>query len=268
MIEAPGGVVKRERIGRSCVLAVALLLGVAVHGERATPDINGIWQALGSAHWNLEPHAAHAGPGAAPDALAASRGGLGVVHGGKIPYLPWARALQRENFQHRGERDPLRNCFLPGVPRANYLPYPLQIVQTPTHVLLAYEFAQASRTVYLDRPDFEAPIDSWMGHSIGRWEGEALVVEVTAQVPDTWLDQAGNFHGSGLRVQERYALEGPNHLRYEATLADPEVYERPWTLSVLLHRVMDPRAQLLDFKCVEFVEERMYGELTREKPDA
>ena len=250
------------------MLAAVVWLGISAYGGDAAPDLNGIWQALGSAHWNLEPQAAHAGPGTAPDALAAGRGGLGIVEEGMIPYRPWARARRRENFQHRGARDPLRNCFLPGVPRANYLPYPLQIVQTPTHVLLAYEFAQASRTVYLNRPDFEAPVDSWMGHSRGRWDGETLVVDVTAQVPDTWLDQAGNFHGAGLHVEERYTLEGANHLRYEATLTDPEVYERPWTLSVLLYRQMDPHAQLLDFKCVEFVEERMYGELTREKPDA
>ena len=243
------------------------LSGAPVHAETAAADLNGIWQALGSAHWNLEPHSAHTGPGPASDALAAARGGLGVVEGGRIPYRPWARLRQQENFRNRGERDPLRNCFLPGVPRANYLPYPLQIVQTPTHVLLAYEFAQASRTVYLERPDFEAPVDSWMGHSRGHWEGETLVVDVTAQHADSWLDEAGNFHGAALRVEERYTLQGPNHLRYEATLTDPEVYERPWTLGVLLYRQMDPRAQLLDFKCVEFVEERMYGELTREKPD-
>ena len=259
---------KRQHVGAGCVWALVLWAGAWVHAKDAVPDLNGIWQALGSAHFHLEPHAAHAGPGSTPDALAAARGGLGVVEGGRIPYRPWARLRQQENFRHRGERDPLRNCFLPGVPRANYLPYPLQIVQTPTHVLLAYEFAQASRTVYLDRPDFEAPVDSWMGHSRGHWEGETLVVDVTSQHADTWLDEAGNFHGATLHVEERYMLQGPNHLRYEATLTDPEVYERPWTLGVLLYRQMDPRAQLLDFKCVEFVEERMYGELTRDKSDA
>ena len=258
---------RRESVVRTMAALAGLLVGVAGCAEQETPDLNGIWQTPSSAHWNVEPHAAHAGPGTAPDALTAARGGLGIVEGGDIPYQPWARVRQQEHFRDRGALDPLRNCYLPGVPRANYLPYPLQIVQTPTHVLIAYEFAQASRTVYLDRPDFEAPIDGWMGHSLGRWEGDTLVVDVTAQLPDTWLDQAGNFHGAALHVRERYTLEGPNHLRYEATLTDPDVYERPWTLSVLLYREGAPRAQLLDFKCVEFVEERMYGDLTREKPD-
>ena len=192
---------RRESVVRTMAALAGLLVGVAGCAEQETPDLNGIWQTPSSAHWNVEPHAAHAGPGTAPDALTAARGGLGIVEGGDIPYQPWARVRQQEHFRDRGALDPLRNCYLPGVPRANYLPYPLQIVQTPTHVLIAYEFAQASRTVYLDRPDFEAPIDGWMGHSLGRWEGDTLVVDVTAQLPDTWLDQAGNFHGAALHVR-------------------------------------------------------------------
>ncbi len=231
------------------------------------PDMNGIWQAQDSAHLNIEPHPAYAGAGEKPDAFTAARGGLGIVKGGTIPYQPAAREQQRSNFEARAQLDPARRCFLPGVPRANYMPYPLQLVQTKDHVFIAYEFAQASRTIYLDKAGFEAPVDTWMGHSLGRWEGDTLIVDVTAQVGDTWLDRAGNHHSGALVVEERYTLESPYHLRYEATLEDPAVYTRPWTLSVLLYKNMDANAQLLDFKCVEFVEELMYGHLSKESDD-
>ena len=144
------------------------------------------------------------------------------------------------------------------------MPFPLQIVQTPDHVFIAYEFAQASRTIYIDRPGFEAPVDTWMGHSIGHWDKDSLVVDVTAQVENTWLDRAGNHHSPSLQVQERFTLESPYHLRYESTLTDPAVYSRPWTLRVLLYKNMEPETQLLDFRCVEFVEELMYGHLSKE----
>ena len=231
------------------------------------PDLNGIWQALGAAHVNVEPHPATAGPRHNDDALAAERGGLGIVQGGTIPYLEGARQHQRANYADRENLDPVRKCYMPGIPRANYMPHPIQIVQTPQHLFFAYEFAQASRTIYIDRPDFEAPVDTWMGHSIGRWDGDTLIVDVSAQVPDTWLDRAGNHHSGALQVEERYTLLGPHHLRYEATLTDPQTYERPWTLSTILYKNMQPNAQLLDFKCIEFVEELMYGELSKNPSD-
>ena len=232
----------------------------------AEPNLNGIWQSLGNLDWNIEPHPASASTLTAPGAFAATQGGLGIVVGGKIPYQPWARVQQQKNYAARIEQDPGRNCYLPGVPRANYLPYPLQIVQTDKHIFMAYEFAQASRTVYIDQPNFDAPVDAWMGHSLGHWEDDVLVVNVTAQVPDTWLDRAGNHHGGKLHVQERYQLLTPNHLQYEATLTDPDTYTKPWTISTLLYKNLDDKAQLLDFKCVEFVEQRMYGHLN--KPEA
>ncbi len=246
-------------IGLSVLLAAS---SVSIYAEDKA-DFNGIWQAQTSAYWNIEPHPAYPGPEAKPDAFDAARGGLGIVSGGQIPYQDWARTQQAENFAQRKSKDPARRCLLPGVPRANYMPYPMQIVQTTEHVFIAYEFAQASRTIYIDQPDFEAPVDTWMGHSLGRWEGNTLVVDVTAQVADTWLDRAGNFHSAALHVEERYTLEGPDHLRYQATLTDPEVYTQPWSISVLLYKNKEPNTQLLDFKCIEFVEELMYGDLSK-----
>jgi hypothetical protein len=223
------------------------------------PDLNGIWQAMGSAHWNLEPHNAEAGPIVKLGALGAITGGLGVVEGGRIPYQPEALKKRDENKADWLERDPLVKCYLPGVPRATYLPHPFQIVQEPNTMLITYEFAGADRIVYMNRPGSEAPVDSWMGYNLGRWQGDTLVIDVTGQMEESWLDSAGNFHGPKLKVQERYTPMGPNVLMYEATLTDPDVFTRPWKISMPLYRRLDKNMQLLDFKCVEFVEELLYG---------
>jgi hypothetical protein len=229
------------------------------------PDLNGIWEAMGTAHWNLEPHNAQAGPLAQLGALGAIPGGLGVVAGGRIPYRPDAAAQRAENKANWLERDPLAKCYLPGVPRATYLPQPFQITQEPQSLLIAYEFASATRIVYLDQPELPAQVDSWMGHNLGHWDGDTLVIDVTAQVADTWLDSAGNFHGPAMHVQERYTPAGPDVLMYEATITDPEVFTQPWQISMPLYRRIDKNVQLLDFKCVEFAEELLYGKY-RKRP--
>ena len=227
------------------------------------PDLSGIWQALGTAHWDVEGHAARPGPVVALGALGAIPGGIGVVEGGEIPYQPWAAAKKQENFDNWLTADPAVKCYMPGVPRATYMAFPFQIVQTPEYILIAYEFASASRVIYMNRPDFESPVDVWMGHSRGRWEGETLVVDVTSQVPDTWFDSAGNFHSNALHVVERYTAVSPNALMYEATIEDPNVFTRPWKIRMPLYRRLEENVQLLEFKCVEFVEELMYGHLRK-----
>lgn len=227
------------------------------------PDFNGIWQAIGSAHWDVEPHAADFGPLVELGAIGAIPAGLGIVEGGSIPYTSQARAKQIENRMDWLSLDPVVKCYMPGIPRATYLPFPFQIIQSPDHVVMAYEFASASRIVYMNRPNFEAPIFSWMGHSRGHFEGDSLVIDVTDQVPDTWLDHAGNHHSDALRVTERYTHLGPNTLMYEATLEDPNVYTEAWTLSFPLYRRLDDNMQILEFKCVEFTEELIYGHLRK-----
>ena len=227
------------------------------------PDFNGIWQAIGSAHWNIEPHAADFSPLVELGAIGAIPAGLGIVEGGSIPYTSEARAKQQENRADWLALDPVVKCYMPGVPRATYLPFPFQIIQSPEHVVMAYEFASASLIVYMDRPDFEAPIFSWMGHSRGHFEGDSLVIDVTDQVPDTWLDRAGNHHSDALRVTESYTHVGPNTLMYEATLEDPNVYTQAWTLKFPLYRRLDENMQILEFKCVEFTEELIYGHLRK-----
>jgi hypothetical protein len=274
----------RERFPRS-VLALALASLVAAltfaftraqSGETAyraprtpdgKPDLNGIWQALGTAHWDLEGHAARPGPLVAMGALGAIPAGLGVVEGGEIPYQPWAAEQKTKNLENWLAADPAVKCFMPGVPRANYMPFPFQIVQTPEHILMAYEFASATRVIYMNRPEFESPFDTWMGHSRGRWEGETLVVDVTSQVADTWFDTSGNFHSDAVHVVERFTPLSPDALLYEATIEDPNVFTRPWKISLPLYRRLDQNVQLLEFKCVEFVEELMYGHLRKKQND-
>ncbi|HEY3392589.1 MAG TPA: hypothetical protein VGK58_07770, partial [Lacipirellulaceae bacterium] len=210
-----------------------------------------------------EGHAARPGPLAQLGALGAIPAGLGVVVGGKIPYTPAALQLKQDNQKHWLERDPAVKCYLPGVPRATYMPFPFQIVQTEQHILFAYEFASATRTVYMNKPNFAAPLDSWMGHSRGRFDGDTLVVDVTAMVPDTWFDSSGNFHSEALHVIERYTLMDANTMLYEATIEDPKIFTRPWKISLPLYRRRDANMQLLEFKCVEFAEELMYGHLRK-----
>lgn len=227
------------------------------------PDLNGIWQALTAAHWDIEAHAARHGPIVELGALGAIPGGLGIVEGGTIPYTPDARAKQQANLAQWWKLDPAIKCFMPGIPRANYMPFPFQIIQTPENVIFAYEFASASRIVYMNRPDFDSPGDNWMGHSRGHWEGETLVIDVSAQVPDTWLDSSGNHHSGEIHVVERYTATGPDHLHYEATITDPKTYTRPWKVSFPLYRRIEENMQLLDFKCVVFAEELMYRHLSK-----
>lgn len=228
------------------------------------PDLSGIWQAVNSASWDLEDHAAK--PPAVPTlgAMGAVPAGMSVVDGGEIPYQPWARKQRDENAQHWLDRDPAIKCYLPGVPRATYMPMPFQIVQGSETILIAYEFAATSRTLYVNGKG-ESPLDTWMGWSNARWEGETLVVDVKGFNDQTWLDAAGNFHSEQLHVVERYTRTGPDHLMYEATIEDPKVFTRPWTIRMPLYRRVEANAQLLEFKCVEFAEELMYGHLTRKR---
>ena len=230
------------------------------------PDMNGIWQSIGTAHWDIEAHEARIGPVVAMGALGAVPAGIGVVQGGEIPYQDWARQQQQANLSNWLELDPAVKCFMPGIPRATYMPFPFQIVQGSESIFFSYEFAAASRVVYMNQPEFEHPFEAWMGHSRGTWQGDTLVIDVASHVPDTWFDSSGNFHSEALRVEERYTLVSPNVLMYEATMTDAQVFTRPWTIRMPLYRRLEDGARLLEFKCVEFAEELMYGHLVKQ-PD-
>ena len=228
------------------------------------PDLNGIWQAVNTADWDLEAHAAAMGPVASLGAVFAKPPGLGVVEGDEIPYLPAMAAKKKENQANWTKLDPEVKCYLPGVPRATYLPYPFQIVQSKDNILISYEYAGAVRTINMGAPT-KAPADSWMGWSNGHWEGETLVIDVTDQKEDTWFDRSGDFHSDALHVIERYTRRSPDTLDYEATIEDSKVFSRPWKISMPLYRHMEKNARLLEYKCPEFAEELLYGPL-RKKP--
>jgi hypothetical protein len=245
----------------------------APRAEGGKPDLNGVWQVLNEANYDLEGHNARPamavrpgpyGPVPAAQVLALGAVGavppsLGVVEGGEIPYKPEALKQKQENQANWLSRDPEIKCYLPGVPRATYIPQPFRILQSASQLFIAYQYAGAVRNIYLKDPG-PAPVDSWMGQSVGRWEGDTLVVDVTGFNDSTWFDRAGNFHSDALHVTERYRRTSPDVIAYEATIEDPKVFTRPWKISMPLYRRQEKNAQILDFKCVEFVEELMYGQ--------
>jgi hypothetical protein len=214
------------------------------------PDLNGIWQALNTAAWDIQDHA---GQLDVPP-------GRGVVEGNELPYQPWAAKKKGENAAQHRTADPTdSNCFLPGVPRATYMPYPLEIVQTPARIAIRYEFAHALRTIPTDgSPHPDGLPDAWMGDSRGHWEGNTLVVDVRNLDERTWFDQAGNFHSDALHVVERYSLTDRDHILYEATIEDPKVFTKPWKMRMPLYRIVDQNAALLEYECVFYLQEQRY----------
>ena len=231
------------------------------------PNLNGIWQAMGTAHWDLQDHNARSGPVLELGAIAAVPAGLSVVEGNEIPYQPWAAAKKKENYENWLTRDPEVKCYLPGIPRATYMPYPFQIVQTHNNdILMAYEYASASRIIKMGKTE-PPPVDTWMGQSAGRWDGDTLVVDTIGFNDQTWFDRAGNFHSDALHVIERFTPKTPDLVDYEVTIEDPKVFTRPWKIQMPLYRRQGQNAQLLEFKCVEFVEELMYGHLRKKTGD-
>lgn len=252
------------------------------------PDLNGFWQALNTANWDLEEHGARPSP--YPHLLGAYLAqppGYSVVEGGTIPYKPDALARRKQHFEKRLQTDPLlldnvsedladpeAKCFQGGVPRATYMPFPLQIVQTKDKILVAYQFGgQSFRMIHVvnhkdfakARADLLLDINSWMGQSVGRWEGDTLVVDARWFSTTVWLDRAGNFMSMNANVTERYTPTSPYHLRYEATIEDPDVFTRPWKISMPLYRLVEPNTELLEFQCVPFAEEFMYGTLKKKR---
>jgi len=236
----------------------------APRGPDGKPNLNGIWQAMGSAHWDIEAHSAAPGPVLELGAAGAIPAGLGIVEGGVIPYRPEALATRNENRANRLKLDPEIKCYLPGVPRAMYMPMPFQIIQSQNHIMMVYEYAGALRTIYMT-DQTEAPADSWMGWSNGRWDGETLVIDTKGFNDLSWFDRAGNFHSDALHVVERITARSAETLNYEATIEDPKVFSRPWKISLPLYRRVEANAQILEFRCVEFAEDLLYGHLRKQR---
>lgn len=280
----------RITIHTSLVVAVtSLLIALAVFRPAATAprtadargseiarlpdghvDLSGIWQANTTANWDLLTHQARPGPVLSLGAAFSIPGGTGVVEGDEIPYKPEALARKQQLAANWMTSDPEIKCYQPGVPRATYMPYPFQIVQggAAHDILVTYEFASASRIIRMNH-QADSPVDTWMGWSRGRWDGDTLVVDVSGFNGEAWFDRAGNFQTSSLHVVERYTPKGRDVIEYEARIEDPAIYTRPWTIRLPLYRRLDANAQLVEYKCVEFVEELMYGHLVKKpKPAA
>ena len=247
----------------SLVLVAAGPAAFAADAPRVAgkPNLNGIWEAMNSANWNLEAHSAQKIPSQWQlGALFAIPGGKSVVVGGKIPYLPESLKKREEERAQWPKSDPETFCYLPGIPRATYMPYPFQIVQGNRDILMVYTYGSANRTVHMGKHE-EPPVDSWMGRSEGRWEGDTLVVVTSGFNGRARLDRAGNHFSAALKVTERFKLESPNVIRYEATLEDPQTYSAPWTIRMPLYKHIEENAEILEFKCVPFVEELLYKDL-------
>ena len=259
--------------GRQAQAAPRPAPAAAARTDDGKPNLKGIWQAMNTANWDVEAHHADAGPH--PEimgAWGAQPAGMGIVEGGAIPYKPEALKKKQDNFKNRmlvkitndphrfDTADPELECFRPGVPRANYMPFPFQIFQNRDQILMVYEYKGAMRTVFMDKHQ-DAPVDSWMGWSNGRWEGDTLVIDVTGFNGHQWLDRAGNFLSDTAHVVERWTPRGRDNMMYEATIEDPNVFTRPWKISFPIYRRLEPNVQLLEFNCVPFVEEMIYTPL-------
>ena len=237
------------------------------------PDLNGIWQVLNTANWDILSHSQQAGPLYQLGAMFFVPPGRGVVEGDELPYQPWAAEKKKRNFENRIKTEPFKNevgdpelkCYMPGVPRATYMPYPFQILQGQREILFAYQFGKANRVVHMNQRK-ESAVDAWMGTSNGQWENDTLVVDVEGLNGLAWLDRAGNFISEAARVVERYTPVSPYHMRYEATITDPKVFTRPWKMSMTLYRVIDENFELLEINCVELSEEALYGAI-RQRPN-
>jgi hypothetical protein len=228
------------------------------------PNLNGVWQVLNSANWDLEPHNARPSPNPVEmGAMLAAPGSPGVVEGNEIPYKPAALTKKKQNAANWLKMDPETKCYMPGIPRATYMPYPFQIIQTPTNILFAYQYATANRVVPIAARKEEPAVDTWMGESFGRWDGDTLVVDAKGFNDQTWLDRAGNYHSTELHVVERFTPVDAHLINYEATIEDPQVFTRPWKISMPIYKHIENNAQLVEFRCVEFAEELLYGNLVK-----
>jgi hypothetical protein len=213
-------------------------------GDGKTPDFRGLWHARSTAYVNIEGHVGGRG-------VAASKSIVVDPPDGKIPYKPEALARRDANYRSRATADPSLKCYQAGVPRATYLSTPLQILQSPGNFAIVYEENHAFRVFHPDtRPHFDAA-DWWMGDTRYRWDGDTIVADVVAQTDGAWFDQAGNFHGTGVHIVERYRMTGPDTIEYEARIDDPEVYSRPWTLRTELERVKEPGARMVEDECLD-----------------
>ena len=210
------------------------------------PDLQGVWQAINTAVWDIQDHSSQWGMPA----------GQGGVVGNDLPYQASALEKRQTNYENRLTDDPEANCKMVGVPRITYMPYPFQIIQTPNQIVMTYEWVHSIRNIYMNSEHPEGPIQWYMGDSRGYWDGDTLVVDVVHFTDETWFDRSGNYHGEGLHVIERYTRLGPDHMQYDVTVEDPEIFTEPWHMSMPLYRRQEENIRILEYECYALAEDR------------
>jgi len=207
------------------------------------PDLNGLYQSnAGGANYGLEKHGRDA-------FTPATRGVVIDPADATLPYQPWARAerINRE-LPYRGYDDPTAHCFVAGVPRSMYVPSPFQVLQPAGYVVLLFE-RMSWRIIPLDgRAHVADNVRLWQGDSVGHWEGDTLVVESTNFNGKAWLNEVGDVLSHAERVVERFTPTEPEKFNYRATVTDPIVYTRPWTIEIPMNRQNE---ELLEVACHE-----------------
>jgi hypothetical protein len=251
----------RQRTTISVVIALTIALAVFALPLRAQrppatsksvprtadgkPDLSGVWIANGA----LLLAAGEAAVKAAQQADAAA-GRTPLPPREAPPYRPVAEARRQEYLARRGIDDPMARCLISGVPRITFRPLPFQIVQTPGLIVMLYETHHAFRIIPTDgRPHPEDLEPSYLGESVARWEKDTLVVDVTGFNEKTWLVGVGTVHSEKLRVTERYTRDAYDRMLYEATMDDPEVFTRPWTIQEILR--LRPDDRIREYECIE-----------------
>ena len=217
----------------------------APRAANGKPDLSGIWVATG-ALLLLEGEQAIAAARASDTAAGRPPGNSGEPP----PFKPEAEAQRQYFLGRRGVDDPMGRCLLTGVPRINFRPLPFEIVQLADRVLMLYEIHHAFRIIPTDgRPHPEDAEPSYLGESVAHWDGDTLVVDVRFFNDKTWLTGVGTIHTEDLRVTERYTRDSLETIRYEATMEDPNVLTRPWTIRETFR--LRPNERLREYECIE-----------------
>jgi hypothetical protein len=175
---------------------------------------------------------------------------------GKIPYRPEAREKAKDLEANNMFAEPEAHCFMSGVPHSAYQQFGFQVLQTEGHVVLLQEYAHSYRIIPIDgpidgRPHVDAGVKLFMGDSVGRWEGDTLVIDTTNQNGKTWFDMVGNFQGENIHVVERITPVDSENIRYEATVEDPTSYTSPWKIAGTWGRGPFGDYELMEFACQE-----------------
>ena len=207
------------------------------------PDISGYFLAdAGGANYGLEQHERDF-------LMPPSRGQVIDPADGRLPYQSWARAERIDRvLPHRGYDDPTAHCFVAGVPRSHYVPAPFYVLQPEGYIVVLHE-RMSWRHIFLDGRDFLPDhMRLWQGHSVGRWDGDTLVVESRNFNGKSWLNEAGDVVSHAQTVVETFTPVGPDQVTYRATVTDPIAYTRPWTIEMPFDRSGD---ELLEVACLE-----------------